>query len=743
VKEIPVKNYQLVEGPLSLEQIHILSGANYFSADRVIRLRINLNEFDEVFSDEIPGLYEKLVEKIPSLIDHHCSVGEKGGFLLRVKEGTLLGHILEHVCLEFKHLAGMESGFGKTRMTKIQGVYNVVYRFVDEIAGVYAGVSAFNFLNSLLTNKDFDVDSLIAELIEIRNNRFLGFSTKAIVTAAETKGILWDRLDDYNLVQLGTGKFRKLIRATITEKTSLIAVETTDDKYRTTSILQEAGYPVPKRIITTEFQEALEFLNTLQKPIVTKPAFGNQGKGISLKIYTEVCLKKAFVRALQMDGEVIVQEYINGFSYRFLVINNKFVAASLVESPFIVGDGNSTILELIEELNQSPHRQEDSPNKLNSFSITGDSLELLDLENLTPKSILEKGRKFQLCNSGNYRLGGKATDVTDIVHSHNCLLAEHISKILNLDVAGIDIISEDISVPLFENNGKLIEVNAAPDFRPHISPFEGLPRPVADEFINMLFPDANRTRIPIFSVIGSQGCTYLIEILYHWLSEKGLKAGKVKSDGLYTAGNLCLKPLEEISSKDIKTLLRDPTLDFALAEIPVKSILKDGLGYKFADVGIVLNMDFNDQKFYSYDHIRDEEDLAYAISVVAEEVYDEGFTLLNADNPLIAGMAERCYSKVAYFSMNSENILVNEHLQQGNTAAIFENNCIYLCYGSDRFEVFNNSHIEKQNLGITEQNIQSIMATALAMFVWGESAGRIAEILDSFTKGFTPENSPS
>jgi cyanophycin synthetase len=743
VKEIPVKNYQLVEGPLSLEQIHILSGANYFSADRVIRLRINLNQFDEVFSDEIPGLYEKLVEKIPSLIDHHCSVGEKGGFLLRVKEGTLLGHILEHVCLELKHLAGMEAGFGKTRMTKIQGVYNVVYRFEDEIAGVFAGVSAFNFLNSLLTNKDFDVDNIIAELIEIRNNRFLGFSTRAIVKAAEQKKILWDRLDEYNLVQLGTGKFRRLVRATITEKTSLIAVETTDDKYRTTSILQEAGYPVPKRIITTDLQEAFDFLKTFQKPLVTKPAFGNQGKGISLNINSENCMKKAFVRALQFDEEVIVQEYIEGFSYRILVINNKFVAASLVESPFIVGDGNSTILELVEKLNQCPHRQENSSKKLNSFNITVDSLELLDIENLTTESILENGRKFQLCNSGNYRLGGKATDVTDLVHKHNCLLAEHVSKILNLDVAGVDIISKDISVPLFENNGKLIEVNAAPDFRPHIAPFEGIPRPVAEEFINMLFPDSNRTRIPIFSVIGSKGCSTLIEILHHWLSEKGLKVGKVKSDGLYTAGNLCLKPLEEISSKDIKTILRDPTLDFALTEIPVKSILKEGLGYKFADVGIVLNMDFNDKKYYLYDHIRDEEDLAYAVSVVAEEVYDDGFTVLNADNILIAGMSERCYSKVAYFSQNPENDLVKNHLQQGNTAAIMENNCIYLCYGTDRFEVFNNGLIEKQSLGISEENLQSIMASALAMFVWGESAGRIAEILDSFTKEFIQENSPS
>ncbi|MBN2681624.1 MAG: ATP-grasp domain-containing protein [Bacteroidales bacterium] len=733
MKEIPVKNYQLIDGPLSLEQIQILSGANYFSADRVIRLRINLNEFDEVFSDEIPGLYEKLVKKIPSLIEHHCSVGERGGFLLRVKEGTLLGHILEHVSLELKHLAGMEAGFGKTRMTKIQGVYNVVYRFVDEVAGVYAGVSAFNFLNSILTEKDFDIDEVIAKLIEIRNNRLLGFSTQAIVNEAEKRGILWERLDDYNLVQLGSGKHRRLIRATITEKTSLIAVETTDDKYRTTSILKEAGYPVPERIITTSHVEAIEFFRQLGKPVVTKPAFGNQGKGISLNISDEAYLIKAFARALKYDEEVIVQEHITGFSYRILVIDNKFVAAAVLESPFIVGDGKSSIEQLVEKLNQNPERSESCLGKLSTFSITNDSLELLETQNLNLKSVLEDGRKFQLCNSGNYRLGGKAIDVTDNVHIHNRLLAEHVSKILNLDVAGIDIISEDISIPLFENSGKLIEINAAPDFRLHINPFEGLPRPVESAFVDMLFPDADRTRIPIFSVVGYSGCSLLIDILYFWLSEKGLKTGKVKSNGLYTSGNLCLKQLDEISSKDIKTLLSDPTLDFALTEVPVKSILKDGLGYKFADIGIVLNMDFSDEKFYAYDHIRDEEDLAYAVSVVAEEVYDEGFTILNADNTLIAGMAERCYSKIAFFSQDTENLLVKNHLNQGNEAAILENNCIYVCYKSSRFEVFRLNDKEI----ISNETIEVILASALTMLVWGENTTRISEILNSFWKNYS------
>ncbi|MCK4664465.1 MAG: ATP-grasp domain-containing protein [Bacteroidales bacterium] len=723
-----IAEYPLFEGPLKIESINVLTGANYFSGGPVIRFRLNLGKYNEVFTNDIPGFYEKLKTAIPSLYEHHCSVGEPGGFFLRVQEGTLLGHVMEHVSLELQALAGMDVGFGKTRITKKESVYNVLFRFLDETAGIYAGKAAFNFVNCLLTNKHFVIDEVIKKLVFIREKNLLGPSTQAIVNEAENRKIPYFRLDKYNQVQLGTGKYRKIIRATTTEDTSLIAVETADDKYMTTSILKEAGIPVPKRIITDNLEKTLEFYNTIQKEIVIKPAEGYQGKRVSIQLDNEIKIENAFNFAKEFGDEIIAQEYIPGNLYRLIVIDFKFVAAVQLIPAFITGDGINTIRVLIRNLNNEPGREVGDKGILSKVKIDEDTRKILQLNDLLLNDILEKGKKIFLKNSGNMRLGGTSHDVTQLVNPFNRFIAERTSKTLNLNVAGVDIISKDIGLPLTENNGKVIEVNAAPDFRMHFNPTVGIKRQVQKQFVNMLFPQEAKVRVPIFSVTGSKGKSLVVNYIDNCLKKLNSKNGVVSKNGLFVSG-ICLKKEDMNNSENQLIILKDPTIDCAIFETPVEMILNTGIGYEYADISIVLNLYDDKEDYYEYDHMRDIDDVAYAKSVVAEEVYDDGFTILNADDTFVFEMSDRLYSKLVLFSKNKENDNIKKHIQKGGLAIILDNSEIFIVKKGSNKKLININEIPVTKEIKENYVTDSILASAAALHVFGVDDKNIIETL--------------
>jgi cyanophycin synthetase len=729
----PLKDYPLAEGPLKIEDIKILWGANYFSGGPVIRFRLNLKEYDEVFTNEIPGFYEKLKKKLPSLHEHHCSPGVPGGFFQRVKEGTLLGHVMEHVAIELQTLAGIDVGFGKTRMTKKQGVYNVVFRFFDAFAGIYAGKASFNLITALLNDQDFNVGDVIENLIIIRAKRMLGFSTQAIVDEAIEREIPYLRLNKYNLVQLGTGRYKKIIRATITGNTSLISVETTDNKYKTTQVLSEFGVPVPKRSLTEDLEEILAFKDKLNGPIVLKPLTGYQGKRVSINLNTKEQITSAFQFVKEFDEQVVVQEYIPGNAYRVLVIDNKAVAAVQLLPAIIVGDGKLSVNQLIEILNSDPEREIGDKGKLSRYSIDEDTLKILELIGHNLESVPEKGEKIYLRNSGNIRLGGKSIDVTDKMDPYNAFICERISKLLNLDVAGIDIISEDISIPVIKNNGKVIEVNAAPDFKMHIKPYEGDGIPVQNHFLDMLFPVDEPNHVPIFSITGSKGKTIVSGLLQSCLIKKNHICGIVSKKGLFV-NDKCLNELDATDKKSTELILRDPSIDCAIVESPVETILNSGIGYKYADFGIVLNLDDDNEKYYEYDHVRDIVDIAYAKSVVAEEVYDNGYSILNADDELILEMTERLYSKPVLFSLDYQNEALREHVDNGGTAAVIDDQRIVVLDGSDRVEVLFINEIPFLTGEETVEDflVQSVLASVAALYLFNCTIDEIRETLLSY-----------
>jgi len=719
------QNYQLIEGPLKVLDLKVMHGANYFSAGKVIVIKLDLGEYDEVFSNEIPGFYEKLKKHIPSLIEHHCSIGEKGGFFKRVKEGTLLGHITEHAAIELQTLAGMDVAYGKTRMTRKQGIYNVVFRFLDEVAGVYAAKVAVNLINSILLDLPFDVEQAVSNLIDIREKRLLGPSTQAIVEEAKKRNIPYLRLDDYNLVQLGTGKYHKRIRATITSDTNFIAVETVDNIVLTSLMLKNAGIPVPEVVRTKSLKDILTFQQNLQKPIVIKPVKSNTPKTICINLANADEITNAYNWAKQYNEDFICQQNIEEDIYRLLIIDDKFVATSKLIPPEIIGDGKLTIKQLIENLNLK--RGVGDKADLTKVEIDEITNKILFDKKYSLKTILPKDEILTLKISGNMKFGGLSEDVTDSVHPMNIFLAERAAKVIGLNVAGIDIIAPNLKESILKNNGFVIGVNAAPDFRMHLKPTIGEPRNVAENLVNMLFPEKKKTRIPIFSITGTKGKTLAVDLISNILQNSGYTVGIISSDGLFIGDN-CLMKGDMTHPKSVSLVLKDPTIDAAVLETSRKGILNYGLGYEFADFGIVLNLEeekVEDDLLYL-------EDVAYAKSVVAEQVYDDGFTILNADYEMIEEMRKRLYSNLILISKSYQNESARIHSENGGISVVLDEKKIVILNGSDRIELLHLNDLADDLKMKLEKNFEILLGVVAALFAFGIDVKNIREGIEIF-----------
>ncbi len=726
-----IENYKVKKGPIKLEKIQVYYGANYYSGGPIVLFRINLGAYDEVFTDQIEGFYEKLSSLLPSLYEHYCSVGKIGGFFLRVREGTLPGHVMEHVAIELQTLAGMDVGYGKTRSTLSQGVYNVIFRYFDEEAGIYAGKAALNLVNSILKKEEFDVFQIIKNLIYIREKNLLGPSTQAIVDEAEKRGIPWLRLDEFNLVQLGTGKYNKRVQATLTSDTSYIATEMASDKFQTTLMLKEAGVPVPETIKTNNQNEIIDFRKRSGKAVVVKPVKGALGEYSWVGVNTLEDITEAYNLAREAGEFILAQEFIPGKSYRLLVIDYKFVAAAELELPAITGNGKSTIAGLIEELNSQPGRKWGDKDKLSKVEIDNITKRILLSKNYTLNTVLPEGEKLILKKSGNPKAGGFSRDVTAKVNYMNKFLAERAARTIGLNVAGVDIITKNIGTSILDNGGIILEINAAPDFRMHINPAEGKPRNVAVNLLNMLFPKNSAFKVPVFSVTGTAGKTIAVNLLNYCLEQSGYKTGMTNSDGLFITGK-CLLKGDASYPEHVALVLKDKTIDCAVLETSREGIIRKGLGYQFADYGIVLNI-FNDH--IGSDDIKYIEDLAYAKSVVAEQVYDDGFTILNADNKMVFEMKERIYSQLALFSKNSENKHVCSHTRRGGLAVYIENEKIIIHHKNIKSALLSLQEIPLTFKNKAEFLYDEILAVVTALYAHGIKPVKIK----TFLKNFKPD----
>jgi len=716
------------ERALKIVQIKALHGAGYFSGRPVIVLRLDLGEYDEVFTNEIEGFYESLKGILPSLVEHHCSIGERGGFFQRIRNGTLLGHVTEHVAIELQTLAGMDVSYGKTRSTTTPGVYNVVFRFFDEMAGREAARSAVDLVESALAGLPFPVEETVEKLVRIRESRLLGPSTQAIIDEAARRGIPWFRLDEYNLVQLGTGRYKKTIRATLSSDTSQIAVETAADKFLTARMLSEAGVPVPPLIRTADPGEAETFFDELGGPAVVKPCAGKLGEGISLNVDSREKVAGALAHALEHDDAALVQPHIEGDSFRLLVIDHRFAAAVRLDPPRVTGDGKRSVRELVDELNGDPGRGIGDKMPLSQVEVDAGTKRLLEERGLSLESILPEGDTLALKVSGNPKLGGASEDVTDLVYPANRMLAERASRTLGLNVAGVDIVTPDIGQSILDGQGKVIEVNAAPDFRMHLTPSKGEGRDVARPFVEMLFPKSAGTRVPVFAVTGSAGKTTTVRLIDYCLREEGWITAAASSRGLHVKGEPLIRA-DVTGHESASMALRDSQVDCAVIEVPVETIVNGGIGYEYADFGIVLNVL---DEGLALDSVVGLEDVAYAKSVVAEEVYESGYSILNADSDLVLEMRGRLYSRLVLFSRRSDNPEGARHAEAGERAVFLDKGRVIVMDHGRRIDLIGLDEIPLCGCGESGTNDENILAAAAALYCFGLSDDHLAASLRSF-----------
>ncbi|WP_207496820.1 cyanophycin synthetase [Aridibaculum aurantiacum] len=715
---------------MKIEQINVLSGPNFWSISRkkLIAMRIDLEELEQRPTNKIPGFLTRLKSLLPTLYSHRCSRGKVGGFLERVKEGTWMGHVIEHIALEIQSLAGMPTAFGRTRKAGKPGVYNVVFAYQEPKAGRYAAVAAVRIAEALIKGEPYDLAKDIAELKKYGDSERLGPSTYSIVREAEKRGIPFIRLDDNALVQLGYGKNQKRIEATIASTTSCIAVELAGDKSATKKVLDAAEVPVPKGAVVYSLEELKNEIEDIGFPVVVKPRDGNQGKGATTNINSWEEAAVAFEAAQHYSRAVICERFIQGDDYRALVVNYKFVAAARRKPAAVVGDGKHTIAQLVEMVNKDPRRGNGHENVMTKIKLDDATLQLLEKKGYTTDTVLAKGEECYLKTTANLSTGGTATDVTDQVHPKNVSLFNRIARVIGLDICGIDIMATDLSRPITENGGAVIEVNAAPGFRMHLQPSEGKARNVAAPVIDMLFPKGTEATIPIIAVTGTNGKTTTTRLLAHMCQQEGFTTGYTTTEGIYIQGEKLVEG-DCSGPRSAQFILKDPSVEMAVLECARGGMLRNGLAFDECDVAVITNVAEDHLGLNGIDTL---EKLAKVKAVVADTVKEEGYAILNADDDLVYAMAEDLSCKVAFFSLDENNPRIKQHCRKGGLAAVNSGGYITLIDGKNKIKVERASRIPITFDGKADFNIANVLGAVLACYARNFSIESIRQSLTTF-----------
>ncbi len=705
---------------MQIREINAMRGPNYWSVRRhkLIVMVLDLEAMEERPTDKVTGFSERLKAMFPSMYSHRCSEGCEGGFFMRVDEGTWMGHVIEHIALEIQTLAGMDTGFGRTRGYGEKGVYHVVFSYIEENAGKYAAKAAVRICEALISGEDYNMDNDIQQMRELREEQRLGPSTGSIVEEAESRGIPWIRLNKYSLCQLGYGANQKRIQATVTSETSSIGVELACDKEDTKYLLEQAEVEVPRGDIISRERNLEAACNYVGYPLVIKPIDGNHGRGITVDINTYDEALKGFNAAKEVSKRVIVEKYITGEDYRLLVVNNVLIAAALRTPAHVIGDGKSTIEALVAAVNKDPRRGYGHEKELTAITINELTKTIIADAGYQLDSVLPDGERLILKDTANLSTGGTAEDITDIVHPANVAMAERISKIIDLDICGIDIMTTDISQPLSETGGAVLEVNAGPGFRMHLAPTKGLPRNVAAPVVDKLFPQSsNKGKIPIVAVTGTNGKTTTSRLMAHMAKMSGYRVGYTTSDGVYIQNRLLMTG-DCTGPQSAEFVLRDPTVNFAVLECARGGMLRAGLAFSHCDIAIVTNV--------SGDHlglkgIHTIEQLARVKAVVPETVLPDGYAILNADDDLVYEMRKSLECNVALFSMDENNPRIKALQRKGGITAIYENGYVTLCRGSWKMRIMKAEHIPLTYGGKAKFMIQNILPVVIACNVKGIS----------------------
>ncbi len=657
----------------------VFVGPSLYAHFPVVRLDIDLGPLEEWPSGKLGAAFtDALLAALPGLHEHTCSYGKKGGFVRRLTEGggTWMGHILEHVAIELQNVAGEAVTFGKTRSHGPPGHYYVIYQYEQEDVGLEAGRLGLTLLHSLLppdlrpegsVPEGFDFAAERDEFIRFAQRRALGPSTMALVRAAEERRIPWIRLNDQSLIQFGHGRYQQRIQATVTSRTSHIAVELASDKEETNRILGNLGLPVPQQRLVQTAEDAVAAAERIGYPVVVKPFNANHGRGISIRLTSSEQVAQAFDFAREHSRSVIVESFITGEDHRMLVINGELVAVALRVPGHVVGDGVHTIEQLVDEVNRDPRRGVGHEKVLTRLMFDHQAETLLSTKGYTRQTIPADGERVFLRSTGNLSTGGTATDVTDQVHPDNIEMAVRAVKAIGLDVGGVDFLSTDVTESYKQVGGAICEVNAAPGFRMHMAPSEGRARDVGGPVMDMLFPPGTPTRIPIAAITGTNGKTTTARMLAHIQKLAGHHVGLTSTDGVYINGQRTVAG-DMTGPVATRMVLSDPSVDVAVLEIARGGLLRTGMGVRSCDVGAVLNIKADHLGLRGIGTL---EQLAEVKRIVVEVARDTA--ILNADDPLCLKMADYTEAQhLCYVTMDPTHELVGEHIKAGGRGVVLE-----------------------------------------------------------------------
>lgn len=714
---------------LDIREIHILRGPNIWANYPVMEAWVDLGSLKDTGSDEVPGFNERLKAWLPGMIEHRCSVGERGGFFQRLDRGTYPAHILEHVTLELQTMAGHPLGFGKARETCVEGLYKVIVRFDDEVVVQECLRTARELLLAAYTGTEFDVAAEVTRLQDVVDNNALGPSTKAIVDAAKERGIPWRRLQEgRSLIQLGQGVKQRRIWTAETDRSGAIAEYIAQDKDLTRTFLKHAGVPVPEGRIVSSAEDAWEAAGNIGIPVVVKPTDGNHGRGVFIDLATHEQVTDAFQQALNEGSGVMVERFIPGVDHRLLVVGSRMVAANRGEPACVVGNGKMTVRDLIEsQLNSDPRRgtRDETPWSIINTSDDIDPTMIVDLQkqghDLT--TIPREGERVLV-----WRFANPSVDVTDEVHPS---IREHVvlaAQTAGLDICGIDVVCRDISRPLEEQGGALVEINASPGLNIHLKPAVGRGRPVGVAIIDMLFPEGEDGRIPVIGITGTHGKTTTVKLLAHLLASTGKFLGVCHSEGLQFGER-------KVASKEgdrlfgAQGVLLHPWTEIAICETSAESIILEGIGYDRCQTGIVLNVG---PDHLGLGYIDTLEQMTKVKRCVVDVVLPSGTAILNADDPLVAGMAEYCKGSVLFFSRDAGNELLVKHREAGGRAVFVREEAIWLAEASAERSLCPLSSVALPHDGHFAAHVEAILASVAAAWVHEVPDQQLSDRLASF-----------
>ncbi len=729
---------------LRILETRIYRGGNIWSYQQAIHLVVDLGSLEEYPTVSLPGFTDRLLEAVPGLTRHTCSLGRKGGFVERMRDGTWLGHVAEHVALQLQTMAGHDQRRGKTRGVKGKpGQYNIIYGYTDERVAVAAGRLAVRLINHLVeAEPEFDFETELNEFLRQAERVAFGPSTNAILEEAASRDIPFIRLNSASLVQLGQGVHAQRIRATMTSKTGALAVDIAGDKDLTTTLLGSAGLPVPKQEAVRTLSGTIEAAHKIGFPVVVKPLDGNHGRGVCLNLSSDAEVEKAYdiAKGESRRGTIIVESFVTGRDYRCLIVGGKMQAIAERVPAHVVGNGTHTVAELVEVTNADPRRGVGHEKVLTKIKVDDAAVEVLAGQGHTLESIPPDGEMVKLALTGNMSTGGISIDRTFDAHPDNIEIAEEAARMVGLDVAGIDFICPDITFPVRETGGAICEVNAAPGFRMHTHPTIGEPQFIAKPVVDLLFPPGSQSRVPIVAVTGTNGKTTTARMIAHIFKGLGRKVGMTSTDGVVIDERLVIKA-DASGPRSARMVLQNPRVDFAVMEVARGGILREGLGYDRNDIAVVTNVAPDHLGLRGIDTLRQ---LADVKAVVVEAVPRNGFAVLNADDPNVRNMRRRCSGEIVWFTMAEPGSeirdFVDDHCRRGGRALVLDpsdrGDMIVIKHGRRSMQLAWTHLLPATFGGAARFNVANSLAAAGAAFAAGAPLHDIRQGLRTFSTSY-------